>query len=90
MSFLNKHVVINFINDADMLVLGGNYKNKTYATDVLTFILNEDSLKGEIYINIDQAKRQSIEHNVTYEEEIAELIKHGMLHMQGIHHEGDE
>ncbi len=45
---------------------------------------------GDIVINIDQAKRQAEEAGVAFEEEISKLVAHGMLHLQGVHHEGDE
>lgn len=45
---------------------------------------------GYIVVNVDQAKRQAEEAGITFEEEISKLVAHGMLHLQGVHHEGDE
>ena len=88
-------IQVNIIDDKEMLRIGKEYKGKDYATDVLTFNYSLDKdykkgdLYGEIYVNIDAAKRQANELNHTIEEEVAFLVSHAMLHMQGIHHEGD-
>lgn len=95
---LKKGTLVNvvIIDDKEMLRLGKTYKNKNYPTDVLTFnySLSDDykkgDLYGEIYVNIDAVKRQASENGKTVEEELAFLVSHGMLHMQGIHHDGDE
>lgn len=90
------YVQVNIINDAEMLRIGKAYKGKTYPTDVLTFNYSGDDLYkkgdlyGEIYVNIDDAKRQAKEEGVGVEEVVGRLVAHGMLHMQGIHHQGDE
>ncbi|MBP7859759.1 rRNA maturation RNase YbeY [Patescibacteria group bacterium] len=78
-----------------MLRIGKAYKGKDYATDVLTFNYSKDEvyekgdLLGEIYVNLDAAKKQAKENNIKVEREIAHLVEHAMLHMQGIHHKGD-
>lgn len=77
-----------------MKKLNKKYKGKDYPTDVLSFEINEKTPGGKNYIgdivvNIDQAKRQAKEYKNTTEEEIAELVAHGMLHLQGLHHDGD-
>jgi probable rRNA maturation factor len=90
------YVQINIINDSEMLRIGKEYKGKDYPTDVLTFNYaktpdyKKSDLYGEIYVNIDAAKRQAKQLNHSVEEEVAFLVQHAMLHMQGIHHEGDE
>jgi probable rRNA maturation factor len=45
---------------------------------------------GDIVVNIDQAERQAVEYENSVEEELAELVEHGVLHLLGVHHEGDE
>lgn len=42
---------------------------------------------GDIVVNIHQAKRQAEEHGVTFYEEIARLLIHGLLHLLGYDHE---
>ncbi|NCT55257.1 rRNA maturation RNase YbeY [bacterium] len=89
------NIQINVIDDAEMLRIGKEYKDKDYPTDVLTFNYSKTAgykkgdLFGEIYVNKNAAKRQAKENGNTVEQEIAFLVQHSMLHMQGIHHEGD-
>jgi probable rRNA maturation factor len=90
------YVQVNIINDVEMLRIGKEYKGKDYPTDVLTFNYSKDELYkkgelyGEIYVNIDDAKRQAKAEKITTEEVVSRLVAHGMLHMQGIHHDGDD
>ena len=44
-------------------------------------------LLGDIVINLHQAKRQAIEHNLTFNEELNLLLIHGLLHLVGYDHE---
>jgi probable rRNA maturation factor len=53
---------------------------------------NEDGsyYLGDIIVNKDQALRQSGDYGNSIEEEIAQLVEHGVLHLLGIHHDGDD
>lgn len=90
------YIQVNIIDDKEMLRLGKKYKGKDYPTDVLTFNYSKDEfykkgeLYGEIYVNMDAAKRQCMQNGNTLEQEVAFLVQHAMLHMQEIHHKGDE
>lgn len=53
-------------------------------TDVIAFPLGEGSnLEGEIYVNLDKARRQARTYHVTPAHETARLIIHGTLHLLG-------
>jgi probable rRNA maturation factor len=55
-----------------------------YITDVIAFPLGEDGgVEGEIYVNLDAARRQSREYGVTYIQEARRLLIHGALHLLG-------
>lgn len=83
----NKGAELNvvFVDDPDMLDLNRKYLRHDYPTDVLSFHLGmkKNILEGEIYINIDQARRQAGEYRSTYRDEYARLIIHGLLHLVG-------
>ncbi|MBA4312615.1 MAG: rRNA maturation RNase YbeY [Chlorobiaceae bacterium] len=81
----NAEINIIFINDSMMIEMNRKYLHHDYPTDVLCFLLNETKnlLDGEVYINIDQARRQALEYLATYREEYARLIIHGVLHLVG-------
>lgn len=77
---------IIYVHDTMMTKLNGTYLDHWYATDVLTFTFHEASereLSGEIYVNLDQARRQAKEYRVTIKEETARLVIHGALHLIG-------
>jgi len=91
----NIYISITIVNDSKMKELNKKHLNKDYTTDVLSFNINEEQKDGTFYlgdviVNKDQAKRQAKEYNNTLEEEIGELTKHGILHLLGVHHKGDE
>ena len=91
----NSFVNISLVGDAEIKELNKKHRGKNYATDVLSFNINQKLDDGRFYlgdivINVDQATKQAGEYGNTLEEEIAELVAHGMLHLQGVHHEGDD
>lgn len=83
--------------------LNKEYRDKDYATDVLSFQLH-DSLRtegdflffdkilnlGDIIISREVAKKQSREFDITYEQELLHLFVHGLLHVVGYDHEVSE
>ena len=91
----NVHISISIVNDSEMKKLNKKYLDKDYPTDVLSFNIDEEQEDGTYYlgdvvVNKDQAKRQASEYENTLEEEIGELVEHGILHLLGVHHEGDK
>jgi rRNA maturation RNase YbeY len=79
---------INIIYCADRLIkdLNTRYLNRNHVTDVLAFDLQNDregDFLGEIYVNLQQAKRQSLEYDISYREEVERLTVHGVLHLLG-------
>lgn len=77
---------IVFINNRRMCALNGEFLRHYYTTDVLSFPLsdrNAKCLEGEIYVNLDQAKRQAGDFHVSFRQEIYRLVIHGTLHLLG-------
>lgn len=88
-------VNVSFVSDSEMKKLNKKYRGKEYSTDVLSFEVKEKTEDGRFYlgdvvINVDIVEKQAKEFGNTVEEEVAELTAHGMMHLQGVHHEGDE
>jgi rRNA maturation RNase YbeY len=74
------------INDRKMAALHRKYSGIPGTTDVLTFDLTEGEsapIDGDIYICIDQARRQSAERKIPLHREVARLAVHGVLHLAG-------
>ena len=90
-------VTIAFISDRQMRELNRQWRGKTGTTDVLSFPAGEDEFAnpagsnlGDVVISAEQAARQAKEHELTLDEEIAQLILHGLLHLCGYDHETDD
>ena len=78
------------IDDEYMGHLNATYRNKTATTDVLSFDLGStpgQPSSGEIYISLDQSRRQAMALDVPPLEELARLLVHGLLHLAGLVHD---
>ena len=73
------------------LVLAGNeyvrelnrkYRSIDRATDVLAFPMDEEIL-GDIVISVEKVQEQAVSYRQSFEEEMARLIIHGVLHLLG-------
>lgn len=76
-----------FTNSAEMLKLNKIYRNLNEATDILSFPLSQTS--GEIFICPSETKKMMHEFGRTYENFLAFLFIHGLVHLKGYDH-GDE
>lgn len=90
----NTFISISIVDDKKIQQLNKEYLDRDYPTDVLSFNIDEETEDGEYYlgdviINKKQAERQAEEYGNSFEEEISELAAHGILHLLGVHHEGD-
>ena len=60
------------------------YFDDDVLTDIVTFpIKNDNDLEAEIYISVEMAKINSLEFNVSLNNELSRLIIHGVLHLIG-------
>ena len=44
---------------------------------------------GDVAISVETATRQARENGLTFDQEVAQLILHGLLHLSGYDHETD-
>ena len=85
---------IALIDDNEMRKLNKEYRKKDKTTDVLSFaqcdidqnLIIDKNFLGEIFINYEQAKRQSD----NFKRELVYLLLHGYLHLKSYVHETDE
>jgi probable rRNA maturation factor len=81
---------IAFVSDKTIRQLNRQFRGVDKATDVLSFPADEDeSNLGDIAISVDTAARQAKENGLKFDEEVAQLILHGLLHLSGYDHETD-
>ncbi len=77
-------VSVVFIGGGKTRALNRKYLRHDASTDVLAFPLGEgETLEGEVYVNIDRARRQARDYGVPFREEIVRLVVHGTLHLAG-------
>ena len=90
-------LTIRFVDAEEGRTLNREYREKDYATNVLTFAYNEgdelaadEAVQADIILCTDVLERESTEQGKTVEEHTAHLIVHGVLHAQGYDHLEDE
>jgi probable rRNA maturation factor len=75
---------IIFVNDRYIRKMNTTFLKHNWVTDVISFPLSENQkIEGEVYINLEQAKRQAEEYKSTLKTEIQRLVIHGILHLIG-------
>ncbi len=92
---------VMIVGDRKMRELNKKYLNRDETTDVLSFSQTEIKsgvsefvepknaglYLGDLVVSWPVAKRQALERQITIDEEIDFLVKHGLLHLMGIHHD---
>jgi probable rRNA maturation factor len=84
-----------FVGTAKMRSINCRYRQKDYATDVLSFSYRGVKLDGfpflgEIVIAPEVAFEQAIRYGIRPEKELRKLLVHGVLHLLGYDHESDQ
>jgi rRNA maturation RNase YbeY len=77
---------INFIfcDDDYLLRLNQEYLNHDTLTDIISFDYTlGNEISGDIFISIERVKENAVDFNVTFEEELARVLSHGLLHYCG-------
>lgn len=80
-------VSLTLMDDEAITAMNREYLGRDRPTDVLAFSLGDDERPlGDIYVGVDQARRQAGEYGVSFEEEMVRLAVHGTLHVLGYDH----
>ena len=87
---------VAFVSDRAMGELNRRWRGKRGTTDVLSFPAGQEAFEqaegrtlGDVVVSVEQASRQAREHGLTFENEVEQLILHGLLHLCGYDHEAD-
>ena len=86
-------VTVRLVGELEGRALNRSYRDRDYATNVLTFVYGEDAsfsaapLAGDIVLCAPVVAREAAEHGKALEAHYAHLVVHGMLHLQGFDHE---
>lgn len=84
---------VTFLDDEGVRELHRRYLDRDRPTDVLSFALHDEGepVVGDVYVGVEQARRQADEGGVPLDEELLRLAIHGTLHVLGHDHpEGPE
>jgi rRNA maturation RNase YbeY len=89
-------VTVVFVSDRAMRGLNRRFRGRDATTDVLSFPAEQtgfekmvDANLGDVVISLERAEAQASEHGLDFEEEVSQLILHGLLHLCGYDHETD-
>lgn len=98
-------ITVTFVNNERIQEINRDYRNKDYATDVISFAMEERGegeieivgsnipiVLGDLIISIPKAKEQASEYEHSFIRELGFLSVHGFLHLLGYDHmtEADE
>jgi probable rRNA maturation factor len=85
-------LTLTFVDAAEIAALNAEYMDKAGPTDVLSFPMDDEPapgvpiLLGDVVISPAVAAAQFAEHAGTFDDEIALLVVHGVLHVLGHDH----
>jgi probable rRNA maturation factor len=85
-------ISVTLLADAEIAALNAEFLAHDGPTDVLSFPLyaGEEDPVGDIYVGLEQARRQAAANGVALDEELVRLTVHGVLHVLGYDHpDGD-
>ena len=87
----NYELSLHLVGDKKMRALNRRWRGFNRTTDVLAFAAQEDALAdsddlGDIFISVAQIKKQAKARELSYQEEFARILIHGILHLLGFDH----
>ena len=86
-------ITVRFVGQTESRKLNSNYRNKDYATNILTFpyeLQNGiDHLSADLVICLPVLEKEAKQQQKSFEHHLIHLIVHGTLHAQGFDHEDD-
>lgn len=89
-------VSVAIVGDRKMTKLNKEYRNKEGTANILSFPLSEGEQThlpsdvtrlGDIVISYPMVIKEASEQEMLVDERVDELVRHGMLHLLGLHHE---
>ena len=92
--FFPAQITLRIVDAEEGRRLNLEYRQKNYATNVLTFAYTEDEeaeqTQADIILCTDVLQREASEQNKSVLLHCAHLVVHGVLHAQGYDHDDEE
>ena len=83
-------ITIRIVAQVEGLKLNREFRNKDYATNVLTFVFHDQSpFEGDLALCAPVVASEARAQKKTLNAHYAHLTVHGVLHLQGYDHEND-
>jgi probable rRNA maturation factor len=83
---LQSELTLVFLDPGPAKKINQAFRRRNYATDILSFA-GEGKNLGELIICPQVIKKQAKEHDLTFDQELAYMFLHGVLHLLGYDHE---
>lgn len=86
-------LTLRFVDESEGRALNRDYREKDYATNVLTFAYGETEdaiVQADIVFCVDVLMREAAERRISLAQHAAHLVVHGVLHAQGYDHEVED
>ncbi|MFO1399304.1 MAG: rRNA maturation RNase YbeY [Burkholderiales bacterium] len=81
-------VTVRFVDAIEGRALNAEFRGKDYATNVLTFVYDDDEPRaGDIVLCAPVVRKEADAQGKALHAHYAHLVVHGMLHLQGFDHE---
>lgn len=80
-------ITLRFVGAREARALNRAYRNRDYATNVLTFDYGEDA--ADIVICLPVVEREARRQRKRVDHHLAHLVIHGVLHAQGFEHDDE-
>ena len=82
-------VAVMLANDIKVAELNAQFRGKQGATNVLSFPGAGDDHLGDIAIALETCHKEAAEKKIAFDDHVAHLIVHGLLHLAGYDHVDD-
>ena len=79
-------LTIRIVGEAESQLLNKQYRKKNEPTNVLSFLINENPLLGDIILCHSVIKKEALSQKKSIDDHYAHLIIHGYLHLIGFDH----
>lgn len=89
-SLKNKELILVFLDPGPAKKLNLQFRNRNYATDVLSFDPIDPQSLGELVLCPQVLKKQAKAHDLSFQMELGYMVLHGVLHLLGYEHEDSE
>ncbi len=82
----DSEISILLTNDAFIQKLNAKYRNMNKPTNVLSFPMDDEIMRGDIIIAYETVKKEAELENKNIKDHIALMVAHGTLHLAGYDH----